>query len=182
MVEPPRPARTYKKRGLVKALGKNPPTAMRHITDERRTFTRRRICLPAQGRSATCLSYRLWIRRDLAPHNGHLAIPASDRTTKIIESTESLTLSTANPSGTSDETRKPVRMTLVPRWRTAISPANIIECKSEPNIGAYSQPGSFGSSTRQHERPPARCGRPLSLTRGRSSPARHRTLCLVIRR
>jgi hypothetical protein len=34
MVEPPRPARTYKKRGLVKTLGKNPPTAMRNLTDE----------------------------------------------------------------------------------------------------------------------------------------------------
>ena len=49
--------------------------------------------MPAQGKSATCLSYRLWIRRDLEPHNGHSAIPASDRTAKIIESDESLTLS-----------------------------------------------------------------------------------------
>jgi hypothetical protein len=70
--------------------------------------------LPAQGKSATCLSYRLWIRRDLAPHNGQSATPPSDRTAKIIESDESLTLSITNPLGTSDEIRTPVRMALIP--------------------------------------------------------------------
>ena len=80
----------------------------------RRVVTRRRISLPAQGKSATCLSYRLWIRRDLAPHNGHSAIPPSDRTAKIIESDESLTLSITNPLGTSDEIRIPARMALIP--------------------------------------------------------------------
>ena len=53
---------------------------------KRRVITRRRISLPAQGKSATCLSYRLWIRRDLAPHNGHRPTAASDRTARIIES------------------------------------------------------------------------------------------------
>ena len=80
----------------------------------RRVITRRRISLPAQGKSATCLSYRLWIRRDLAPHNGHPATPPSDRTAKIIESDESLTLSITNPLGTSDEIRIPARMALIP--------------------------------------------------------------------
>ena len=53
---------------------------------------------------------------DLAdkPHNGHLAAPAADLTPKIIESDESLTLSTANPLGTRDEIRSPVRMALIP--------------------------------------------------------------------
>jgi hypothetical protein len=87
----------------------------------RRVITRRRICLPAHGKSATCLSYRLWIRRDLAPHNGHSAMPPSDRAAKIIESDESLTLSITNPLGTSDEIRTPARMALIPRWRTASS-------------------------------------------------------------
>jgi hypothetical protein len=58
---------------------------------------------------------------DLAPHNGHSAMPPSDRTAKIIESDESLTLSIANPLGTSDEIRTPARMALIPRWRTASS-------------------------------------------------------------
>jgi hypothetical protein len=80
----------------------------------RRVITRRCISLPAQGKSATCLSYRLWIRRDLAPHNGHPATPPSDRTAKIIESDESLTLSITNPLGTSDEIRIPARMALIP--------------------------------------------------------------------
>jgi hypothetical protein len=80
----------------------------------RRVITRRRTCLPADGRSATSRWYRLWIRRDLAPHNGHSAIPASDRTAKIIESDESLTLSITNPLGTSDEIRIPARMALIP--------------------------------------------------------------------
>ena len=80
----------------------------------RRVITRRRTCLPALGRSATCRWYRLWIRRDLAPHKGHSAIPASDPTAKIIESDESLTLSITNPLGTSDEIRIPARMALIP--------------------------------------------------------------------
>lgn len=80
-----------------------------------------RICFPAHGKSATCLSYRLWIRRDLAPHNGHSATSLSDRTAKIIESDESLTLSITSPLGTSDEIRIPARMALFPRWRTASS-------------------------------------------------------------
>ena len=77
--------------------------------------------MPAQGKSATCLSYRLWIRRDLEPHNGHSAIPASDRTAKIIESDESLTLSITNPLGTSDEIRIPARMALIPPLENASS-------------------------------------------------------------
>ena len=80
----------------------------------RRVITRRRISLPAQGKSATSLSYWLWIRRDLAPHNGHPAAPPSDLTAKIIESDESLTLSITNPLGTSDEIRMPARMVLIP--------------------------------------------------------------------
>jgi hypothetical protein len=38
----------------------------------------------------------------------------SDLTAKISESDESLTVSTTNPLGTSDETRMPVRMALIP--------------------------------------------------------------------
>src|ERR1700677_5102431 len=98
-------------------------------------MTRRRICLPAQGKSATCLSYRLWIRRDLEPHNGHSAIPASDRTAKIIESDESLTLSITNLLGTSDEIRIPARMALIPRWRTQARQKNI-RCESDPTLEA----------------------------------------------
>jgi len=48
------------------------------------------------------------------PHNGHSAMPPSDRTAKIIESDESLTLSITNPLGTSDEIRIPARMALIP--------------------------------------------------------------------
>lgn len=70
--------------------------------------------MPAHGRSAICLSYRLWIRRDLDPHNEQSATPLLDRTAKIIESDESLTLSITNPLGTSDEIRMPVRMVLIP--------------------------------------------------------------------
>jgi len=58
--------------------------------------------------------YRLWIRRDTEPHDGHLTALAADRTAKIIESGESLTLSTTKPLGTSDEIRSPVRMALIP--------------------------------------------------------------------
>jgi hypothetical protein len=79
-----------------------------------RVTTRRRISLPAQGKSAACLSYRLWIRLDLAPHNGHSATQLSARTAIIIESDESLTLSITNPLGTSDEIRMPARMVLIP--------------------------------------------------------------------
>ena len=99
----------------------------------RRVITRRLTCLPADGRSATCRWYRLWIRRDLAPHNGHSAIPASDRTAKIIEPDESLTLSITNPLGISDEIRIPARMALIPSLRIASSAENFIGCESEPN-------------------------------------------------
>jgi hypothetical protein len=58
--------------------------------------------------------YRLWIRPDATPHNGHSAISPSDLTTRIIESNESLTASTTNPLGTSAEIRIPVIMLLIP--------------------------------------------------------------------
>jgi hypothetical protein len=92
--------------------------------------------LPAQGKSATCLSYRLWIRRDLEPHNGHSAIPASDRTAKIIESDESLTLSITNPLGTSDEIRIPARMALIPPLENRKLGKKIIRCESDPKLDA----------------------------------------------
>ena len=41
-------------------------------------------------------------------------MPFSDLTTKIIESDESLTVSTTNPLGTSEEIRMPVFMVLIP--------------------------------------------------------------------
>jgi hypothetical protein len=92
--------------------------------------------LPAQGKSATCLPYRLWIRRDLEPHNGHSAIPASDRTAKIIESDESLTLSITSPLGTSDEIRIPARMALIPPLENRKLGKKIIRCESDPNLNA----------------------------------------------
>jgi hypothetical protein len=58
--------------------------------------------------------YRLWIRRDVASHKGHWAMSVSDLTTKLIESDESLTVSTTKPLGTSEEIRKPVLMALIP--------------------------------------------------------------------
>ncbi len=88
--------------------------------------------MPAQGKSATCLSYRLWIRRDLEPHNGHSAIPDSDRTAKIIESDESLTLSITSPLGTSDEIRIPARMALIPPLENRKLGKKIIRCESDP--------------------------------------------------
>jgi hypothetical protein len=97
--------------------------------------------LPAQGKSATCLSYRLWIRRDLEPHNGHSAIPASDRTAKIIESDESLTLSITSPLGTSDEIRIPARMALIPPLENRKLGKNFIRCESDPILDAYSHAG-----------------------------------------
>ncbi len=41
-------------------------------------------------------------------------MPLSDLTTKLIESDESLTVSTTNPLGTSEEIRMPVLMVLIP--------------------------------------------------------------------
>jgi hypothetical protein len=41
-------------------------------------------------------------------------MPPLDRTAKIIESDESLTLSITNPLGTSEEIRIPACMTLIP--------------------------------------------------------------------
>ena len=72
-----------------------------------------RICLPAQGKSATCLVYRLWIRRDVAPHKGHSAMPLFDLADKIIESHELLTVSTTKPLGTSEEIQMPVFMAMI---------------------------------------------------------------------
>jgi hypothetical protein len=63
-------------------------------------------------------------------------MPPSDRTAKIIESDESLTLSITNPLGTSDEIRTPARMALIPRWRTASSAKKIIRCESDPLLDA----------------------------------------------
>jgi len=63
----------------------------------RRVITRSRISLPTK--SATCLSYRLRFRRDLAPHNGHLAIPHP--------------LGSQMNHGTSDQIRIPARMALI---------------------------------------------------------------------
>jgi hypothetical protein len=93
--------------------------------------------LPAHGKSATCLSYRLWIRRDFAPHNGHSAMPPSDRTAKIIESDESLTLSITNPLGTSDEIRIPARMALIPPLENRKLGRKFIRCESDPPLDAY---------------------------------------------
>jgi putative transposase len=72
-----------------------------------------------------------------------LVVPTSERTVKIIKSTESLTLSTAKPLGTRDEIRKPVRMVLIPRWRTIKSPAEVIRSESEPKLRAILQLGSL---------------------------------------
>ncbi len=90
----------------------------------------------AQGKSATCLSYRLWIRRDLAPHNGHSATPPSDRTAKIIESDESLTLSQPTRHKRRDSNTGS---------HGADSPvgepklgSKIIRCESDPLLHAYS--------------------------------------------
>ena len=57
--------------------------------------------------------YRLWIRRDVTPQKGHSAVPLFDLTAKIIESHESLTVSTTKPLGTSEEIRMPVFMALI---------------------------------------------------------------------
>jgi hypothetical protein len=58
--------------------------------------------------------YRLWIRREATPHNGHSANSSSDLTTRINESDESLTVSTTNPLGTSEDIWMPVIMLLIP--------------------------------------------------------------------
>ena len=106
--------------------------------------------MPAQGKSATCLSYRLWIRCDLEPHNGHSAIPTSDRTAKIIESDESLTLSITNPLGTSDEIRIPARMALIPPLENRKLGKQIIRCESDPNIDPLAVQG-LGSESRVNQ-------------------------------
>lgn len=109
--------------------------------------------MPAQGRSATRLMYRLCTRRDARPHNGHFAVTATDWTVKIIKSDESLTLSTLKSLGTIDEMRSPVRMALIPRWRTAhavdlvlaVVPAQtgdafeVLAFESETLIGAFDE-------------------------------------------
>jgi hypothetical protein len=109
--QPCRPARPGRENIVPEPFGENPPPTMRYLANEpSRDHAEAYLLLPAHGKSATSLSYRLWIRRDLAPHNGHSAMPPSDRTAKIIESDESLTLSITNPLGTSDEIRIPARM------------------------------------------------------------------------
>ena len=63
-------------------------------------------------------------------------MPASDRTVKIIESGESLTLSTANPLGARDEIRKPVRMALIPPLENRKVASELIKCESDPELDA----------------------------------------------
>jgi hypothetical protein len=87
---------------------------MRHLTNEPPRDHQEAYSLARRRQIRDISMVSVWIRRDLAPHNGHSAIPASDRTAKIIESDESLTLSITNPLGTSDEIRIPARMALIP--------------------------------------------------------------------
>ena len=70
------------------------------------------------------------------PHNGHSAMPPSDRTAKIIESDESFTLSITNPLGTSDEIRIPARMALIPPLENRKLGRKIIRCESDPLLRA----------------------------------------------
>jgi hypothetical protein len=62
----------------------------------------------------------------------HSAMPPSDRTAKIIESDESLTLSITNPLGTSDEIRIPARMALIPPLEKRKLGRKIIRYESDP--------------------------------------------------
>jgi hypothetical protein len=115
-------------------FGENPPPTMRYLANKPSRDHAKTYLLAGTGRIRDLLSYRLWIRCDLEPHNGHSAIPASDRTAKIIESDESLTLSITSPLGTSDEIRIPARMALIPPLENRKLGKKIIRCESDPKI------------------------------------------------
>jgi hypothetical protein len=65
-----------------------------------------------------------------------LVVLASDRTVKIIDSDESLTLSTTNPLGTRDEIRKQVRMALFLQLANPKTSAEFIGSESDPKLDA----------------------------------------------
>ena len=99
---------------VAEPLGKNSPPTMRHLTDE-----------PARDHPEAYLPARAGQIRDLSgvstmdsarrrPAQRALGRAAFDLTAKIIESDESLTLSTTKPLGTSEEIRMPVLMALIP--------------------------------------------------------------------
>lgn len=113
-IQPCRPARPGRENIVPEPFSENPPLTMRHLANEPPRDNAEAYFFARTGQIRSCLSYRLGIRLDLAPHNGHSATPLSARTAIIIESDESLTLSITNLLGTSDEIRMPARKVLIP--------------------------------------------------------------------
>ena len=87
---------------------------MRHLTDEPARDHSEVYSLAGGGQIRNLSGVAAMDRCDVTPHKGHSATSALDLTTKIIESTESLTVSTTNPLGTREEIRMPVLMALIP--------------------------------------------------------------------
>jgi hypothetical protein len=112
--QPGRPARPGRENIIAEPLGEDTLRTMRHRADEPARDHPEVYLLTGAGQVRARLVYRLWIRRGAAPHKGHSRRPSSDLTTKIIESDESLTVSTTNSRGTSEEMRMPVLMVLIP--------------------------------------------------------------------
>jgi len=112
--QPCRPARSGRENIVTEPFSKNPPPTMLNLTNEPSREYQEAYLLARRRQIRDLSMVSAMVRRDLAPHNGHSAILASDRTAKIIESHESLTLSITNPLGISDEIRIPARMALIP--------------------------------------------------------------------
>jgi len=113
--QPCRPAGSDRESGA-EPLGKDLPTTVRDLAGKPPSDHQENH-LPAgagQIRDLSGVPAMNSARRGAEPHNGHLAATSADRTVKIRASDESLTLSTANPLGTRDEIRSPVRMALIP--------------------------------------------------------------------
>jgi hypothetical protein len=80
----------------------------------RRTMSRSSTFLPVQGKSAVVLTYRLWTRRDDAPHNGQDRSTASECAETTIASCAASMWSTIKLAGIKVDTRKLPAMVLIP--------------------------------------------------------------------
>jgi hypothetical protein len=69
--------------------------------------------LPAQGKSAAALTYRLWTRLDSLPHRGQARWLAFARAETTMTLSFSVTCSTINPAGIKDDNRKLLAMALI---------------------------------------------------------------------
>jgi hypothetical protein len=130
ILQPCRPARPGGENNLAEPLSK---IRRRQFDTSQTAWDHPKAYLLAgAGQVRTLFVYRLWIGRDVTPHKGHPAMPLFDLAAKIIESHESLTVSTTKPLGTREEIQMPVFMALILPLRTASSSVNIIRWESAP--------------------------------------------------